>query len=128
MKNAYIHKEVFLDLLDDYGRTKILSDELGKIFIEMTTKMFGMKCFRFYTRDWKKRMQSEALFTCCRYADKFNDSKGGNPHAYFSKVIENSYLKFINDEKKYLRIQENERKYFTEYIKPFFVIQGVSLL
>lgn len=106
MKNTYISNDKFLDLLDRYEETKRISEELGKIFMNMADSMFGMKRFKYYTTDWKKEMKSEALYICCRYADRFERNKGVNPHAYFSKVIERGFMKFIFDEKKFIKKQE----------------------
>lgn len=55
---------------------------------------------------YKDKLVSEALYTCIRYADRFNPDKSKNPFAYFTKVAWSSFIKCINEEKKVSRLKE----------------------
>jgi hypothetical protein len=51
-------------------------------------------------------MISEALANLCQNALKFNPEKSKNPFAFYTSCINNSFLQFLNVEKKHRRIRD----------------------
>jgi len=53
----------------------------------------------FINYTYKDTMISEAIYTCIRYADRFNPEYK-NPFAYFTRIAWSSFIKIINLEKR----------------------------
>jgi DNA-directed RNA polymerase specialized sigma subunit len=81
-----------------------LSNELAKMLMMLTRKYAQRPSFSGYT--YKEDMISEALSNLCQNALKFNPEKSKNPFAYYTSCINNSFLQFLNDEKKHRRIRD----------------------
>jgi DNA-directed RNA polymerase specialized sigma subunit len=81
-----------------------LSDELAKMLMMLTRKYAQRPCFSGYT--YKEDMISEALANLCQNALKFNPEKSKNPFAFYTSCINNSFLQFLNVEKKHRRIRD----------------------
>ena len=109
-KNYFIDNKRFITLLDEFKESKVLSEELGKIFVEMTQHLLFSKQFINYSEDWKAEMESDALFNCCRYAGTFDKTKSSNPFAYFTRTIINGFIMRIKKEKKTNLREEDLRK------------------
>ena len=99
-KKYFVNNEEFLILLDEYKETKVLSEELGKIFVDMSKNLLYSRQFINYSDDWKAEMQSDALFNLCRYAGTFDKTKSSNPFSYFTRTIINAFIMRIKKEKK----------------------------
>jgi len=81
-----------------------ISDELAKMLMMLTRKYAQRPCFSGYT--YKEDMISEALANLCQNALKFNPEKSSNPFAFYTSCINNSFLQFLNVEKKHRRIRD----------------------
>lgn len=81
-----------------------LSEELAKMLMMLTRKYAQRPCFSRYT--YKEDMISEALANLCQNALKFNPEKSKNPFAFYTSCINNSFLQFLNVEKKHRRIRD----------------------
>ena len=81
-----------------------LSDDLAKMLMMLTRKYAQRPCFSWYT--YKEDMISEALANLCQNALKFNPEKSKNPFAFYTSCINNSFLQFLNVEKKHRRIRD----------------------
>lgn len=99
-KKYFVNNDEFLKLLDEYKETKVLSEKLGKIFVDMSKNLLYSRQFINYSDDWKAEMQSDALFNLCRYAGTFDRTKSSNPFAYFTRTIINAFIMRIKKEKK----------------------------
>lgn len=81
-----------------------LTDELAKMLMMLTRKYAMRPCFSGYT--YREDMVSEALANLCQNALKFNPEKSNNPFAFYTSCINNSFLQFLNIEKKHRRIRD----------------------
>jgi DNA-directed RNA polymerase specialized sigma subunit len=81
-----------------------INDELAKMFMMLTHKYARRPCFSSYT--YKEDMISDALTSLCQNALKFDPIKYDNPFAYYTTCINNSFLQFLNTEKKHRRIRD----------------------
>lgn len=82
----------------------VISGELAKMLMILTRKYAGRPCFSSYT--YKEDMISEALASLCQNALKFNPEKSNNPFSFYTTCINNSFLQFLNTEKKHRRIRD----------------------
>lgn len=81
-----------------------VSDELAKMIMMLTRKYAQKPCFSGYT--YKEDMISEAMANLCQNALKFNPEKSKNPFAFYTSCVHNSFLQFLNVEKKHRRIRD----------------------
>lgn len=81
-----------------------LSNELAKMLMMLTRKYAQRPCFSGYT--FKEDMISEALTNLCHNALKFNPEKSKNPFSFYTSCINNSFLQYLNNEKKHRRIRD----------------------
>ena len=100
MKKYIIDNDRFLEVLKEYNETKVISNELGEMFIDISKIIMKNNSFKDYTSDWKYSMIHEAMLNCCRYADRFDVDKHTSPFSYFFQVVRNSFLQAIAREKR----------------------------
>ena len=81
-----------------------VTDKLAGMLLLLTRKYAQRPCFSGYT--YKEDMISEALVNLCRNALKFKPEKSSNPFAFYSTCINNSFLQFLNVEKKQRKIRD----------------------
>jgi len=81
-----------------------LTDELAKMLMMLTRKYAMRPCFSSYT--YREDMVSEALANLCQNALKFNPEKSDNPFSFYTSCINNSFLQFLNIERKHRRIRD----------------------
>lgn len=81
-----------------------ISNELAKMLMMLTRKYAQRPCFSNYT--YKEDMISEALANLCKNALKFKPEKSTNPFSFYTTCINNSFLHFLNVEKKHRRTRD----------------------
>jgi len=81
-----------------------MTNELAKMLMTLTRKYAQRPCFSGYS--YKEDMISDALANLCQNAIKFNPDKGSNPFSFYTTCINNSFLQFLNVEKKHRRIRD----------------------
>lgn len=94
-------------LLPEVHRAKGLNkvtNELATMLMMLTRKYAQRPCFSGYT--YKEDMISEALANLCQNALKFNPEISQNPFAWYTTCIHNSFLQFLNIEKKHRKIRD----------------------
>lgn len=100
----YLKNEDFLDELKKYRKTKVISDELVKMFYKLARKISNRSNFYLYT--YKEDMIAESILTCIKYIDNFDPNISSNPFSYFTLTIINSFKAFLNMEKKQSNIKK----------------------
>ena len=105
-KKRYCKNSQMLDELTKYHETDVMSDELGQMFIDISTRLCGHSWFRNYPQYVKDDLVSAALEKMVKAGDRF-DMKYKNPFAYFTQVAFNAfrqtcmkYYKHINIRRK----------------------------
>lgn len=81
-----------------------MTNELAKMLMMLTKKYAQRPCFSGYS--YKEDMISEAMTNLCQNALKFNHEKSNNPFSYYTSCINNSFLQFLNLEKKHRKIRD----------------------
>jgi DNA-directed RNA polymerase specialized sigma24 family protein len=101
----YVDNDKLLKEIVKFKETGEKSEELGKMFLLLATRYSEKGSFSGYT--WKDDMIGEAVYTCLRYMHNFKvDKDKANPFAYFSKVVHNSFLNFIQKQKTHSNIKD----------------------
>jgi hypothetical protein len=78
----------------DHGR---ITNNLAKMYVELC-KRYGLRYnWRAYT--YNQEMQGQALLQLTLVGLQFNEAKGKNPFAYFTRVMQNSFTRVLNMEK-----------------------------
>jgi DNA-directed RNA polymerase specialized sigma subunit len=81
-----------------------ITSELAEMLMMLATRYASRPQFALYT--YREDMVSEALTDLCKNALKFNTEKSNNPFAYYTSCIHNSFLGFLNVEKKHRKIRD----------------------
>jgi len=108
----YLTNEEFLEELKRYRETKIISDRLGEMFQKLSRKIANKPNFYNYT--YREDMINEGVLTCITYIDNFDPNVSKNPFSYFTQIIFNAFIGWINREKKQSRIKEQIRESINE--------------
>lgn len=82
---------------------KINSDLAGMLLM-LASRYASKPSFANYT--FREDMVAEALADLCKNALKFNPEKSSNPFSFYTSCIHNSFLGFLNVEKKQRRIKD----------------------
>jgi hypothetical protein len=101
MATNYVDNKRFYKLLIEYQKThkRVTYNEIGKIFVLISSNLLNKTNFINYTQDRKDEMISDATFSMCRYIDKYDTSKG-NPFAYFTRFAFNAFLQNLKNYKR----------------------------
>jgi len=81
-----------------------MTNELAKMLMMLTRKYAQRPCFSRYT--YKEDMISEAFANLCKNALKFKPEMSSNPFSFYTTCINNSFLHFLNVEKKHRRTRD----------------------
>jgi hypothetical protein len=99
----YVNNKQFRKLLSEYKITKDkkIYNEIGKIFLLIATRHLNKTHFIGYTQDRKNEIISDAVYSMCRYIDKYDEKISTNAFSYFTEYAKNSTLLYLNNRKKY---------------------------
>lgn len=75
-----------------------VKNELGKLFLKITTHVLQQPNYSKYSIERKQDMQSEALYRMLIYSDRF-DLNQKNPFSYFTEFANRAYWAFLNNSK-----------------------------
>lgn len=81
-----------------------LSNKLAKMLYMLTSRYATKPNFSGYT--YIDDMVAEALADLCKNALKFKPERSSNPFAFYTQCIHNSFLGYLNNEKKHRRIRD----------------------
>ena len=104
--NHYVTNDEILKEMQEYKESGIISNELGSIFIKISSGLANRGSYAGYT--WKRDMISEAVYTCIRYAHNFDIKKlnKSNAFGYFNMICYHSFLNYIKKQKKHSKIKD----------------------
>lgn len=81
-----------------------MSNTLATMLYTLTTRYASKPNFSGYT--YIDDMIAEALADLCKNALKFKPERSSNPFAFYTQCIHNSFLGYLNNEKKHRRIRD----------------------
>lgn len=99
LKNAELLAEVIK--CKEAGK---ISNTLAKMLHMLTSRYATKPNFSGYT--YIDDMVAEALADLCKNALKFKPERSSNPFAFYTQCIHNSFLGYLNNEKKHRRIRD----------------------
>jgi hypothetical protein len=106
------YKEKLLSTND--GSFTPIPPYIGKAILVICTNLAKKSNFSGYTEQYKQEMISDACLDCVCAVDKFDTNRFFNPHAYFSKIAWNAFIRRITSEKKQTYIKH--KNYVNEYV------------
>lgn len=104
-REHYLKNEDLLAELKILERTGKRTDKLHVMFYQLATRIGSKASFRGYT--YIDDMISYAYERCITKADRFDTSRD-NPFSYFTTVVTNTFLRFIEKEKNYQKKKWSE--------------------
>lgn len=119
-KNFYINNEELLKEVMIYKKDGILTEELGRMLLQIANHYSTKGNFSGYT--WRNDMVSDAVLTCIKYLNSFNPDKSKNAFAYITQICKNSFRAYIKSQKKYIETKNMCYQKFTEIVKSEFYI------
>lgn len=81
-----------------------ITPALAEMLMMLASRYASRPIFALYT--YREDMVAEALADLCKNALKFNTERSNNPFAYYTSCIHNSFLGFLNVEKKHRKIRD----------------------
>jgi DNA-directed RNA polymerase specialized sigma24 family protein len=75
-----------------------MTDQLARMLMLLVDRYSRSPQFNRYS--FKEDMKSEAILNLCNNALKFDPAKSSNPFAFYTTAIRNSFLQYLNHEKK----------------------------
>lgn len=105
-KKYYVRNAELLPEMINWKETKIISNELGKMFITIATNLSKKANFAGYTRVWREEMIQDAVLTCVKYGKNFNPELSNNPFAYVTTICYNAFKNYINKQKRHSEIKD----------------------
>ena len=94
MKNGHFN--------DKHGR---MTNELGRMFMKLCERYGGRYNWRGYT--YNDEMQQQALMQLSQVGLQFDESKSQNPFAYYTAIINASFTRVLNIEKRGQNIRDD---------------------
>ena len=81
-----------------------LTDNLARMIMKLTEKYASRANFRNYS--YRNELEGQAIMQLIQVVLKFDESKGSNPFAYATTIINNSFLRILNIEKKNQQLRD----------------------
>lgn len=100
----YIDNEKLLEEVVEYKKTGKMSNELGKMVLDIARNFSTVGSFAGYT--WTEDMIGEAVLTCVKYLKSFNPDKSNNPFAYITTICKNAFIAYIKSQNKHSKIKD----------------------
>ena len=98
-KPHYVNNAEMLAELRKYNETKVISDELGEMFMKIAKRFGSQPKFSGYS--YIEDMISSAVERMVSQIDKYDVTREpGNPFAYFTQTARNQFLAVLKKEKR----------------------------
>lgn len=106
--NDYVDKEEMMSELEEYQKTKVLSEKLCLMFRALARRYANK--FNFSKYSYKDDFVSAAVIKMISQASKFDVNRPErNPFAYFTQMAHNEVISYISNEKKLKLVKDQIR-------------------
>lgn len=123
-RKQYCSNKEMIAELQKFKDTNIMSNELGKMFMDIANKLGGHTNFRYYNNNVKDELISAAIHRMVANAHKFDLLRpGGNAFAYFTQVAWNAFVFACKKHYKHINLKQ---KIATEYLSQLEGSEGLS--
>ncbi len=100
----YVKNADLLPAVIEAKQLGVVTDKLISM-IQLIAENYSKK-HSFVNYSFREDMVSTAVENLCKNALKFNHEKFNNPFAFYTTAIHNSFLQYMNDEKKHRNIRD----------------------
>ena len=100
----YVNKKEMYDEVVKCRETGVISRKLADMMTLMTERIIRKQNYIRYS--YKEDMQAYALMMLVKTWKGFNPEKSNDPFAYYTTCIDNSYVQFLNKEKRHRDIRD----------------------
>lgn len=122
-KKQYCSNKEMIAELQRYKDTGVMSENLGKMFIDIANKLSGHTNFRYYNNNIKDELISCAIHRLVANAHKFDlERKNANAFAYFTQVAWNAFVMACKQYYKHVNIKQ---KIAQEYLAELEATDGL---
>lgn len=106
-RKQYCSNKEMIAELRKYKETGEMSNELGKMFMDIANKLGGHTNFRYYNNNIKDELISSAIYRMVANAHKFDlDRQNANAFAYFTQVAWNAFVMACKQHYKHVNIKQ----------------------
>lgn len=103
-KVNYLSNKRLLAQLEECNRQGKMTDEFATSMLLLVNRIGSKGNFAYYS--YNEEMRGDALVAVCRVWSKFNAEKSSNPFSYFTQIINNSFIHYLNKEKRHQVIRD----------------------
>jgi DNA-directed RNA polymerase specialized sigma subunit len=103
-KTVYLSNKELLRAVIESKQQGKMTDELAKMLMLLCAKYATKGNFSGYT--YVLDMQAYALLMLVKTWNSFNLEKSNNPFAFFTQCIKNSFIQFLNQEKRQRNVRD----------------------
>ncbi len=105
-KRNYLNNRDLLSevLLSKQGDPPQMTDKLARMLMMLCARYGRRGNFANYT--YNEDMQAYAMMMLVRTWNSFNPEKSNNPFAFFTQCVKNSFIQFLNSEKRHRVIRD----------------------
>lgn len=119
----YVNRQELMKELKKYKKDKVISEELGVMFLKIASKLATKKNFSGYS--YKDEFISDAVYRMVTQIDKIDlNHPKCNPFAYLTQICKFKMIAKISAEKRYQEIKESLK---SDYIDNFESSEQVYL-
>lgn len=108
VRKIYCNNSDMMKELKKFKKTKIMSNELGQMFMDIANKLSGHSYFRYYNNNVKDELISCAIHRMVQYAHRFDARRTkSNAFAYFTQIAWNEFVKTCKKHYKQINLKNN---------------------
>jgi hypothetical protein len=106
-RKQYCSNKEMIAELQQFKDTGVMSDSLGKMFIDIANKLGGHTSFRYYNNNIKDELISCAIYRMVANAHKFDLTReNANAFSYFTQVAWNAFVFACKQHYKHMNIKQ----------------------
>ena len=98
-KTIYLGNKELLPAVKEAKAKGVMTDKLARMLLLLCSRYAKKGSFVNYS--YNDDMQSYAMMMLVRTWNSFNPEKSSNPFAFFTQCIKNSFIQYLNHEKKH---------------------------
>lgn len=103
-KNIYLNNKSLLAEVMESKRKGKMTDKLAKMLMLLTSRYAKKGNFANYS--YNEDMVGYAMLMLVKTWDSFDPNKSDNPFAFFTQCIKNSFIQYLNQEKRQRNIRD----------------------
>lgn len=117
-RKMYCSNKSMIAELQRYKDTGVMSNELGKMFMDIANKLGGHSKFRYYHNNVKDELISAAICRMVMNAHKFDLTReNSNPFGYFTMMAWNEFIFMCKKHYKQLNLKQKIAKEFLSQLE-----------